>query len=224
MNPHRGVPARIVRGRPEAAPGWAGHCRPGLTPTPARPGKSRCGARAASGAYVVQLNDKRPGRTGHNRNGCVSTPHREPQDVVWLGAVPRSTRPHVPRPRADQKTRSAEQTLPRISLGPGAQPNTHRDRRGPGQLGGEMLRPSTRPDRPRPMRTDGPGRDGLRAISLHFMHKQTWLSPRFDSDITCACSAVKIRVQIAQNPPSRAPLQTRCKRQSRSHERLQIHA
>ena len=100
----------------------------------------------------------------------------------------------------NQKTRSAEQTLPRISLGPGAQPNTHRDRRGPGQLGGEMLRPSTRPDRPRPMRTDGPGRDGLGAISLHFMHEQTWLSPRFDSDITYTCSALEIRVENVQNP------------------------
>ena len=180
MNPHRGVPARIVRGRPTAAPGRAGHRRPGLTPSPARPGKSRCGARAASGAYVVQLNDKRPGRTGHNRNGCVSTPHREPQGVVRLGAVPRSTRSRVPPPRADQKTRSAEHTLPCISLGLGAQQNTHRDRRGPGQLAGEMLRPSTRPDRPRPMRTDGPGRDGLRPISPHFMLRTTWLSPRFN--------------------------------------------
>ena len=108
MNPHRGVSARIVRGRPKAAPGWAGHRRPGLTPSPARPGKSRCGARAASGAYVVQLNDKRPGRTGHNRNGCVSTPHRELQGVVRLGAVPRSTRSRVP-PRA----RRPENTLGR---------------------------------------------------------------------------------------------------------------
>ena len=78
-----------------------------------------------------------------------------------------ASRPHIESPRAwcgwerchaahapafhpacaDQKTRSAEQTLPRISLGPGAQPNTHRDRRGPGQLGGETLRPSIRPDR-----------------------------------------------------------------------------
>ena len=74
-SPHRGVPARIAGGQPKAAPGRAGHRRPGLTPTPARPGKSRCGARAASGEYGVQLNDKRPGRTGHNRNGCVSTPH-----------------------------------------------------------------------------------------------------------------------------------------------------
>ena len=169
----------MVRGRPKAVPGWAGHRRPGLTPSPARPGKSRCGARAASGAYVVQLNDKRPGRTGHNRNRGVSTPHREPQGVVWLGAVPRSTRSRVPRPRADQKTCSAEQTLPRISPGPRAQPNTHRDRRGPWQLTGRALRPSTRPARPQPMRTDGPGRDGLRAISQHFIMKQTWLSPRF---------------------------------------------
>ena len=120
--------------------------------------------------------------------------------MVRLGTVPRSTRSRVPPPRADQKTRSAEQTLPRISLGPGAEPNTHRDRRGPGQLAGEMLRPSTRPDRPRPMRTDGPGRDGLGAISLHFMHEQTWLSPRFDSDITYTCSALEIRVEIVQNP------------------------
>ena len=133
----------------------------------------------------------------------ASRPHIE-SPRAWCGWE-RCHAAHAPAfhpTRADQKTRSAEQMLPRISLGPGAQPNTHRDRRGPGQLGGEMLRPSTRPDRPPPMRTDGPGRDGLRAISLHFMHKQTWLSPRFDSDITCACSAVEIRVQIGQNSRS----------------------
>ena len=91
-----------------------------------------------------------------------------------------STRGAHPAPCIAQKTSSAEHALPRISLGPGAQPNTHRDRRGPGQLGGEMLRPSIRPDRPRPMRTDGPGRDGLRPISPHFMLQTTWLSPRFN--------------------------------------------
>ena len=213
-----------MRGRPKAAPGWACHRRPGLTPTPARPGKSRCGARAASGAYVVQLDDKRPGRTGHDRNGRISTPHREPQDLVRLGAAPHSARSRIPCTHADQKTCSAEHTPPRISLGRGAQPNSHRDRRGPGQLAGWVLRPSTRPPRPRPMRTDGPGRDGLRAISLHFMNEQTWLSSRFDSDITCACSALEIRVQIGQNPRPRTPLQTRCKRQSRSQERWQIDA
>ena len=75
MNPHRGVPARIVRGRPKAAPGRAGHRRPGLTPTLAHSGKSRCSAQADGGAYAVQLNGTRPGTAGHGPNGCVSTPH-----------------------------------------------------------------------------------------------------------------------------------------------------
>ena len=139
--------------------------------------------------------------------------------------MPRSTRSRVPPPRADQKTCSAEHTLPRISLGLGAQPNTHRDRRGPGQLAGGVLRPSTCPARPRPMRTDAPGRGGLPAISLHFMVRTTWLSPRFYSDITSARSTVEVRVQIGQNPRPRTPCEHAAKRQPRrSHEQLQKNA
>ena len=109
-------------------------------------------------------------------------------------------------------------------MGLGAQPNTHRDRRGPGQLARGLPRPSTCPARPRPMRTDGPGRGGLWAISLHFMGKTTWLSPRFYSDITSACSTVEVRVQIGQNPRPRTPCEHAAKRQRRSHELLPKHA
>ena len=108
--------------------------------------------------------------------------------------LPRST----PARRPENAPRRADAT-PRIYLGPGAQPNTHRDRRGPGQLGGEMLRPSTRADRPRPMRTDGPGRDGLRAISLKFMSKTTWLSPRFNSDTKSVSGTFEGRARIGRN-------------------------
>ena len=110
-----------------------------------------------------------------------------------------STRGAHPAPCIAQKTSSAEHALPRISLGPGAQPNTHRDRRGPGQLAGRALRPSTRPARPQPMRTEGPGRDGLQPISPHFMLRTTWLSPRFNSDTESVSGTLEGRARIGRN-------------------------
>ena len=225
INPHQGGPGRVVRGRPKAAPSWAGHRRPGLTPSPARQANHAAAHGLLVGHRPFHCTTNGWAGPGTTQTGA-SRPHIESpmQGVVRLETVPRSARSRIPCTRADQKTCSAEHTLPRISLGLGAQPNTHRDRRGPRQLAGGVLRPSTRPPRPRPMRTGGPGRDGLWAISLHFMNEQTWLSSRFDSDITCACSALEIRVEIGQNPRPRTPLQTRCKRQSRSQERWQIDA
>lgn len=117
-----------------------------------------------------------------------------------------ATQHTLPRSTPRAQTRKHAPLSRRYRAFPWArEPNqTHTGTEGdPGNWAGRCCgRPSIRPDRPRPMRTDGPGRDGLRAISLHFMHKQTWLSPRFDSDITCACSAVEIRVQIGQNSRS----------------------
>ena len=150
-------------------------------------------------AYAVQLNDERPGRTGHNRNGGVSTPHREPQGVVWLGAVPRSTRSRVPRPRADQKTCSAEQTLPRISPGPRAQPNTHRDRRGPWQLTGRALRPSTRPARPQPLHANRRSRQGRSAGDISAFYHEANVA------ITTILLEHYLCMQRAQAPRSNRP-------------------
>ena len=59
-------------------------------------------------------------------------------------------------------------------------------------------------------------RDGLRAISPHFIGIITWLSARLISDITYARTALEDCVQNCRNLCLRRPLQTRCKRQKRS--------
>ena len=153
-------------------------------PQPACTGNARVWCLAAKNWLFSRSRNGRAGRGAVVAGG--TRPHVEkPMSGCGSGATHASTRGAHPTPCTGQKTGSAEQTLPRISLGPGAQPNTHRDSRGPGQLAGRALRPSTRPPRPQPMRTDGPGRDGLRPISPPFVLITTWLSPRFDSQVIC---------------------------------------
>ena len=57
--------------------------------------------------------------------------------------------------------------------------------------------------------TEGASKVGLWPIFLQFVNDNTWLSPRFESEITCACIAPKDCVQIGHilrphNPPETA--------------------
>jgi hypothetical protein len=198
-------------GRRDRAP----QATPYTSLSPPCTGNARVWCLAAKNWLFSRSRNGRAGR-GAVVAGVTRPRVEKPMSGCGSGATHASTRGAHPAPCTGQKTGSAEQTLPRISLGPGAQPNTHRDSRGPGQLAGRALRPSTRPPRPQPMRTDGPGRDGLRPISPPFVLITTWLSPRFDSNITFTCNSLEARVQIGQNPRPRTPLKTRCKCQSRS--------
>ena len=65
--------------------------------------------------------------------------------------------------------------------------------------------------RRQPMPTEGAGKVGLWPIFLQFVNNNTWLSPRFESEITCACIAPKDRVQIGHILRPHNPPETACK-------------
>ena len=134
---------------------------------------------------------------------------RDPRVGCGSEAQHASTRGAHPTPRKGQKTSSTEHTLPHIPLdldGHACMPGGSQES---GRPPGWVPRPFNPLHRRQPMPTEGAGKVGLRPIFLQFVNDNTWLSPRFESEITCACIAPKDRVQIGHilrphNPPETA--------------------
>ena len=159
--------------------------------------------------HTAQINGKRPGGTGHGPNGRISPRLESPSSPCGWEQRHAAHGSRIPPPRTDQKTSSTKHTLPRISLKLGGQSGVPRGSQGSERLLGWVARPSNPLRRRQPMPTEGAGKVGLWLIFLQFVNDNTWLSPRFESEITCACIAPKDRVQIGHilrphNPPETA--------------------
>ena len=155
LPPDRDSAARVLNtSKPASRPSPTGNAPNFPHPTP-HP-KACAQWLACSEAWHAQVLTQRPAGTGRVGSRRVSTPCRDPHVVVRLGGAARKPTGCASHPMHSAETSSAEHALPRISLGLGGQSNAQSDRRGPGQLAGWALRPSTGPARPQPMRIEGP--------------------------------------------------------------------